>query len=138
MLGNLKLTTAQIENMLFEIEAVINSQPLTYMSQEDNDLELLRLAHFLTELPNLTLIEIDFLLMENMRKRFKLVSQVAISGRVFSYFASSQTSKSEKSSFLGRTIHAVNFSRLVAFQRCIQMRRESSVSHWYRLKTGSY
>jgi len=58
-LGNRKLTLTQIENLLFEIEAVLNSRPLTYIGADDAFEP--SAAHFLTEIPNNSLPELDII-----------------------------------------------------------------------------
>ncbi|XP_039968623.1 uncharacterized protein LOC120780404 [Bactrocera tryoni] len=46
-LGNALLTTEELSTLLAEVEAILNSRPLTPLSQDPNDGEALTLAHLL-------------------------------------------------------------------------------------------
>ena len=78
MMGKQKVQLSQIENMLFEIEALINMRPLTYISNDSDELEPLTPAHFLCKEVDLSFPEMDaeHLTANVARKKFKLLSQL--------------------------------------------------------------
>lgn len=68
-----KLTLAEIENITYDIEAVINSRPLTYLNTEDGELESFTPAYFLSDLPTTALPELEVLNANELTKRFGLL-----------------------------------------------------------------
>jgi len=78
MLGSKKLHVSQIENLLFDVEAIMNSRPLTYLSSDSGDLEPLTPAHFLSDLPDNSLPELEDISASDLRKRFTLQSQLRL------------------------------------------------------------
>ena len=78
MLGSKKLHVSQIENLLFDVEAIMNSRPLTYLSSDSGDLEPLTPAHFLSDLPDNSLPELEDISASDLHKRFTLQSQLRL------------------------------------------------------------
>lgn len=78
MLGKRKLMLTQIEDMLFEVEAIVNSRPLTYISSDESDLQPLTPAHFLCDISDNSLPELESLSAQGLRKKFKLLSQLRV------------------------------------------------------------
>ncbi|GFW05643.1 putative RNA-directed DNA polymerase from transposon X-element [Trichonephila clavipes] len=70
-LGNAFLTTEELQTVLCDCESVINSRPLTYLSENSDDLAPLSPAMFLVENRNLDVPDIDYRDAVNLRKRNK-------------------------------------------------------------------
>ncbi|GFU02609.1 integrase catalytic domain-containing protein [Trichonephila clavipes] len=68
-LGNAILTTEELQTVLCDCESVINSRPLTYLSENSDDLVPLSPAMFLVENRNLDVPDIDYRDTVNLRKR---------------------------------------------------------------------
>ncbi|GFV20637.1 integrase catalytic domain-containing protein [Trichonephila clavipes] len=72
-LGNAILTTEELQTVLCDCESVINSRPLTYLSENSDDLVPLSPAMFLVENRNLDVPDIDYRDTVNLRKRGPLL-----------------------------------------------------------------
>ncbi|GFS54436.1 putative RNA-directed DNA polymerase from transposon X-element [Trichonephila clavipes] len=70
-LGNALLTTEELQTVLCDCESVINSRPLTYLSENSDDLVPLFPAMFLVENRNLDVPDIDYRDTVNLRKRVR-------------------------------------------------------------------
>ncbi|GFS70336.1 integrase catalytic domain-containing protein [Trichonephila clavipes] len=70
-LGNAILTTEELQTVLCDCESVINSRPLTYLSENSDDLVPLSPAMFLVENRNLDVLDIDYRDTVNLRKRVR-------------------------------------------------------------------
>ncbi|GFV91735.1 putative RNA-directed DNA polymerase from transposon X-element [Trichonephila clavipes] len=70
-LGNAILTTEELQTVLCDCESVINSRPLTYLSENSDDLVPLSPAMFLVENRNLDVPDIDYRNTVNLRKRVR-------------------------------------------------------------------
>ncbi|GFX74913.1 integrase catalytic domain-containing protein [Trichonephila clavipes] len=70
-LGNAILTTEELQTVLCDCESVINSRPLTYLSETSDDLVPLSPAMFLVENRNLDVPDIDYRDTVNLRKRVR-------------------------------------------------------------------
>ncbi|GFX84171.1 integrase catalytic domain-containing protein [Trichonephila clavipes] len=70
-LGNAILTTEELQTVLCDCESVINSSPLTYLSENSDDLVPLSPAMFLVENRNLDVPDIDYRNTVNLRKRVR-------------------------------------------------------------------
>ncbi|GFU81465.1 putative RNA-directed DNA polymerase from transposon X-element [Trichonephila clavipes] len=70
-LGNAILTTEELQTVLCDCESVINSRPLTYLSENSDDLVPLSPAMFLVENHNLDVPDIDYRDTVNLRKRVR-------------------------------------------------------------------
>ncbi|GFW81114.1 integrase catalytic domain-containing protein [Trichonephila clavipes] len=70
-LGNAILTTEELQTVLCDCESVINSRPLTYLSENSDDLVPLSPAMFLVENRNLDVPDIDYRDTVNLRKRVR-------------------------------------------------------------------
>ncbi|GFW74113.1 integrase catalytic domain-containing protein [Trichonephila clavipes] len=70
-LGNAILTTEELQTVLCDCESVINSRPLTYLSENSDDLVPLFPAMFLVENRNLDVPDIDYRDTVNLRKRVR-------------------------------------------------------------------
>ncbi|GFY11773.1 putative RNA-directed DNA polymerase from transposon X-element [Trichonephila clavipes] len=70
-LGNAILTTEELQTVLCDCESVINSRPLTYLSENSEDLVPLSPAMFLVENRNLDVPDIDYRDTVNLRKRVR-------------------------------------------------------------------
>ncbi|GFW01838.1 putative RNA-directed DNA polymerase from transposon X-element [Trichonephila clavipes] len=68
-LGNSILTIEELQTVLCDCESVINSRPLTYLSENSDDLVPLSPAMFLVENRNLDVPDIDYRDTVNLRKR---------------------------------------------------------------------
>ncbi|GFX56628.1 putative RNA-directed DNA polymerase from transposon X-element [Trichonephila clavipes] len=68
-LGNAVLKTKELQTVLCDCESVINSRPLTYLSENSDDLVPLSPAMFLVENCNLDVPDIDYGDTANLRKR---------------------------------------------------------------------
>ncbi|GFY04922.1 integrase catalytic domain-containing protein [Trichonephila clavipes] len=68
-LGNYVLTTEVLQTVLCDCESVINSRPLTYLSENSDDLVPLSPVMFLVENRNLDVADIDYRDTVNLRKR---------------------------------------------------------------------
>ncbi|GFT76163.1 integrase catalytic domain-containing protein [Trichonephila clavipes] len=68
-LGNAILTTEELQTVLCDCESVSNSRPLTYLSENSDDLVPLSPAMFLVENRNLDVPDIDYRDTVNLRKR---------------------------------------------------------------------
>lgn len=75
-LGSAALTYEEMETALIEIEAVLNSRPLTPMSADPNDLAALTPGHFLIGEPLKSIVEPMPSTNINMLRRWKLVTYV--------------------------------------------------------------
>ena len=76
MIGKRKLHLTQIKNLLFDIEAVVNSRPLTYIDANTDDFHPLTPAHFLTDIPNVFLPELDLSDSELIRKNLEVLTKL--------------------------------------------------------------
>ncbi|GFY52787.1 integrase catalytic domain-containing protein [Trichonephila inaurata madagascariensis] len=70
-LGNAVLTTEELQTVLCDCESVINSRPLTYLSENSDDLVPLCPAMFLVENRNLDVPDIDYRDTVNLHKRVR-------------------------------------------------------------------
>ncbi|GFX71100.1 putative RNA-directed DNA polymerase from transposon X-element [Trichonephila clavipes] len=70
-LGNAILTTEELQTVLCDCESVINSRPLTYLSENSDDLVPLSPTMFLVENRNLDVPDIDYRDTVNLRKRVR-------------------------------------------------------------------
>ncbi|GFV38257.1 integrase catalytic domain-containing protein [Trichonephila clavipes] len=70
-LGNAVLTTEELQTVLCDCESVINSRPLTYLSENSDNLVPLSPAMFLVENRNLDVADIDYRDTVNLRKRVR-------------------------------------------------------------------
>ncbi|GFS64018.1 integrase catalytic domain-containing protein [Trichonephila clavipes] len=70
-LGNAILTTEELQTVLCDCESVINSRPLTYLSENSDDLVPLSPAMFLVENRSLVVPDIDNRDTVNLRKRVR-------------------------------------------------------------------
>ncbi|GFW83866.1 integrase catalytic domain-containing protein [Trichonephila clavipes] len=70
-LGNAILTTEELQTVLCDCESVINSRPLTYLSENSDDLVPLSPAMFLVENRNLDVPDIDYRDTVNLCKRVR-------------------------------------------------------------------
>ncbi|GFX76395.1 retrovirus-related Pol polyprotein from transposon 297 [Trichonephila clavipes] len=70
-LGNAILTTEEFQTLLCDCESVINSRPLTYLSENSDDLVPLSPAMFIVENRNLDVPDIDYRDTANLRKRVR-------------------------------------------------------------------
>ncbi|GFS50998.1 putative RNA-directed DNA polymerase from transposon X-element [Trichonephila clavipes] len=70
-LGNAILTTEELQTVLCDCESVINSRPLTYLSENSDDLVPLSPVMFLVENRNLDVPDIDYRDTVNLRKRVR-------------------------------------------------------------------
>ncbi|GFT46848.1 integrase catalytic domain-containing protein [Trichonephila clavipes] len=70
-LSNAILTTEDLQTVLWNCESVINSRPLTYLSENSDDLVPLSPAMFLVENRNLDVPDIDYRDTVNLRKRVR-------------------------------------------------------------------
>lgn len=75
-LGSKKLELSQLENVMFDVEAIVNCRPLTYIESDTDSLEPLTPSNFLTDVPDLSLPEIDHLSAPKLRKQFKVLCQL--------------------------------------------------------------
>lgn len=76
LLGSKKLELSQLDDILFDVEAVVNCLLLTYIESDTDSLEPLTPAHFLTEISNITFPEVDHLSAPQLRKQFRVLSQL--------------------------------------------------------------
>ncbi|XP_035214048.1 uncharacterized protein LOC118187871 [Stegodyphus dumicola] len=70
-LGRAVLTYEELETVMCECERVVNSRPLTYLSEDTEDLVPLTPAMFLTDRSNLDVTDIDTVDTNHLRKRIR-------------------------------------------------------------------
>ncbi|XP_035205391.1 uncharacterized protein LOC118180395, partial [Stegodyphus dumicola] len=70
-LGRAVLTYEELETVMCECERVVNSRPLTYLSEDTEDLVSLTPAMFLTDRSNLDVTDIDTVDTNHLRKRIR-------------------------------------------------------------------
>ncbi|KFM59784.1 hypothetical protein X975_08509, partial [Stegodyphus mimosarum] len=70
-LGNAVLTTEELQTVLCDCESIINSRPLTYLSENSDDLVPLSPAMFLIENRNSGVPDVDFCDSKNLRRRVR-------------------------------------------------------------------
>lgn len=77
VLGNASVTYEEFYTLLTEIEAILNSRPLTPLSSDPNDLSVLTPSHFLTGKPLTSLPDPDLTeIKENRLSRFQRIQQL--------------------------------------------------------------
>ncbi|UYV76893.1 hypothetical protein LAZ67_14002313 [Cordylochernes scorpioides] len=76
MLGHRKLKYVQLQTALFEIESIINNRPLTYVSEDDNDLKPLTPNEFLQNGPESSFPEFENLKPEMLHTRYRELGQL--------------------------------------------------------------
>ncbi|OXA64746.1 Pro-Pol polyprotein [Folsomia candida] len=76
MLGRKKLNLAELETCMFEVEAVVNSRPLTYMSEEQDDLVPLTPAMFLHDITEADFPEEELLDGQALRSKYRDLRQL--------------------------------------------------------------
>ncbi|UYV67966.1 hypothetical protein LAZ67_5002653 [Cordylochernes scorpioides] len=76
MLGHRKLKYVQLQTALCEIESIINNRPLTYVSEEDNDLKPLTPNEFLQNGPESSFPEFENLKPEMLHTRYRELGQL--------------------------------------------------------------
>ncbi|UYV76905.1 hypothetical protein LAZ67_14002349 [Cordylochernes scorpioides] len=76
MLGHRKLKYVQLQTALCEIESIINNRPLTYVSEDDNDLKPLTPNEFLQNGPESSFPEFENLKPEMLHTRYRELGQL--------------------------------------------------------------
>ncbi|UYV77097.1 hypothetical protein LAZ67_14003262 [Cordylochernes scorpioides] len=76
MLGHRKLKYVQLQTALCEIESIINNRPLTYVSEDDNDLKPLTPNEFLQNSPESSFPEFENLKPEMLHTRYRELGQL--------------------------------------------------------------
>ncbi|UYV68114.1 hypothetical protein LAZ67_5003091 [Cordylochernes scorpioides] len=76
MLGHRKLKYVQLQTALCEIESIINNRPLTYVSEDDNDLKPLTPNEFLQNGPESSFPEFENLKPEMLHTRYRELDQL--------------------------------------------------------------
>ncbi|UYV82837.1 hypothetical protein LAZ67_22001033 [Cordylochernes scorpioides] len=76
MLGHRKLKYVQLQTALCEIESIINNRPLTYVSEDDNDLKPLTPNEFLQNGPESRFPEFENLKPEMLHTRYRELGQL--------------------------------------------------------------
>ncbi|UYV64990.1 hypothetical protein LAZ67_3002675 [Cordylochernes scorpioides] len=76
MLGHRKLKYVQLQTALCEIESIINNRPLTYVSEDDNDLKPLTPNEFLQNDPESSFPEFENLKPEMLHTRYRELGQL--------------------------------------------------------------
>ncbi|UYV77587.1 hypothetical protein LAZ67_15001635 [Cordylochernes scorpioides] len=76
MLGHRKLKYVQLQTALCEIESIINNRPLTYVSEDDNDLKPLTPNEFLKNGPESSFPEFENLKPEMLHTRYRELGQL--------------------------------------------------------------
>ncbi|UYV65158.1 hypothetical protein LAZ67_3003366, partial [Cordylochernes scorpioides] len=76
MLGHRKLKYVQLQTALCEIESIINNRPLTYVSEDDNDLKPLTPNEFLQNGPESSFPECENLKPEMLHTRYRELGQL--------------------------------------------------------------
>jgi hypothetical protein len=76
MLGHSKLNYIQLETCLCEVEAVMNNRPLTYVTEDQEDLVPLTPAMFMQDQEVTKFPEIEELTAGGFRKKFKVLQQL--------------------------------------------------------------
>ncbi|UYV66952.1 hypothetical protein LAZ67_4003441 [Cordylochernes scorpioides] len=76
MLGHRKLKYVQLQTALCEIESIINNRPLTYVSEDDNDLKPLTPNEFLQNGPESRFSEFENLKPEMLHTRYRELGQL--------------------------------------------------------------
>ncbi|UYV70083.1 hypothetical protein LAZ67_7001725 [Cordylochernes scorpioides] len=76
MLGHRELKYVQLQTALCEIESIINNRPLTYVSEDDNDLKPLTPNEFLQNGPESSFPEFENLKPEMLHTRYRELGQL--------------------------------------------------------------
>ncbi|UYV64960.1 hypothetical protein LAZ67_3002566 [Cordylochernes scorpioides] len=76
MLGHRKLKYVQLQTALCEIESIINNRPLTYVSEDDNDLKPLTPNEFLQNGPESSFPEFENLKPEMLHTRYRELGRI--------------------------------------------------------------
>ncbi|UYV65999.1 hypothetical protein LAZ67_3006121 [Cordylochernes scorpioides] len=76
MLGHRKLKYVQLQTALCEIESIINNRPLTYVSEDDNDLKPLTPNEFLQNGPESSFPKFENLKPEMLHTRYRELGQL--------------------------------------------------------------
>ncbi|UYV79914.1 hypothetical protein LAZ67_18001034 [Cordylochernes scorpioides] len=76
MLGHRKLKYVQLQTALCEIESIINNRPLTYVSEDDNDLKPLTPNELLQNGPESSFPEFENLKPEMLHSRYRELGQL--------------------------------------------------------------
>ncbi|UYV78567.1 hypothetical protein LAZ67_16002016 [Cordylochernes scorpioides] len=76
MLGHRKLNYVQLQTILCEIEHLIDNRPLTYVSEDDNDLKPLTPNEFLQNGPEPSFPELENLKPEMLHEKYKKLGQL--------------------------------------------------------------
>lgn len=76
ILGQTVLDYEELMTMLYDCEQVINSRPLTYLTEDSEDLMALTPMMFLNDLRSQGVADLDIIEAEGFRKRFKYRQQI--------------------------------------------------------------
>src|SRR5438128_5693420 len=76
MIGNGRLNYVQLETCIIEAEAIVNSRPLTFVTEDQEDLIPLTPAMFIQDLQENTFLELESLDAEEMRRNYKKIAQL--------------------------------------------------------------
>jgi len=100
MLGNSKLLYVQLETLMCQVEAVVNGRPLTYVTEDPDDLIPLTPAHFIQDTQQTDNPEIEMLDGAGFRRKYKDLVQLKqeLRGRFRSEYLGQlvQSSKAKK------------------------------------------
>ncbi|XP_070152520.1 uncharacterized protein [Polyergus mexicanus] len=76
ILGKARLPYTELTTCVIDVEAVINQRPLTYVSEDGEDLVPLTPAMFLREIPEVTVPDFDQLEKNGLRGRYRHLTRV--------------------------------------------------------------
>ena len=76
MLGNGRLNYVQLETCVIEAEAIVNSRPLTFITEDQEDLIPLTPAMFIQDLEERSFPELENLDAEELRTKFRKIAQL--------------------------------------------------------------
>lgn len=100
VVGNISLSWEELETILIQIEGIVNSRPLTPLSDDNNDLNPLTPAHFLigrsiTAVPDRKLLNIPENRLKNFEKLQKFTQDIWIRWKkeIYTYFNNDKSGK---------------------------------------------
>lgn len=101
VLGRSSLNYEEMSTVLCDCESIINSRPLTYVSENPDDLRPMTPAMFLQEIPEIGIPELEFLDEKKMNKRYLYRSKICENLRA--RFRNEYLGTLRQSSFSGKT-----------------------------------